>query len=127
MKAFRLAVLASVLCVAAQASIYDYTEQQIGTGSLDGVAFANALVTIVLTADTSGVTPTSTPGLYDNRGVATLTVAGISGVATFSGVSQVFVNQGGAVGIGNGATTSAVADVLDTVSPIFTTYGLATP
>ena len=70
--------------------------------------------------------------------MATLTVAGISGVATFSGVSQVFVNQGGSVGIGNGPNSSAVPDVLEyclsrfglfnvwTVNPDWPVTGIAT-
>jgi hypothetical protein len=111
MKAFRLAVLATGLCIAAQANVYDYTEQQIGSGSLGGTTFTNALVTISPTADTSGITPGFYPGLLVDNSVATLTVAGIPGVATFDGVSDVFSNQSSGVGV------SATEPALSASSP----------
>jgi len=128
MKAFRLAVLAAGLCVAAQANIFDYTEQLTGSGSLGGVPFLNDSVTIVLTANTLGVTAGFYSSLLVNNGVATVTVAGIPGVATFGGISDVFSTQSGVVGISNGVSLNGFnTDIVDIFNSGLLGYALSTP
>jgi len=65
-----------------QASPITYTETSIASGSLGGTSFSDALVTVVLTADTSGVIEFS-PGGFVNKGTATLKIDGL-GTATFN-------------------------------------------
>jgi hypothetical protein len=81
-----LLTLAAVAAIAmpgqlAQAAPITYTLASTGTGTLGGVAFTNASVTLTLSADTSGVTFVS-PALF-NPGTATVNVAGV-GMATLT-------------------------------------------
>jgi hypothetical protein len=67
-----------------QAAVITYTETSIASGTLGATPFTDALVTIALTADTSGVvSDPGFPGLLYNEGTATLTIAGL-GTATFN-------------------------------------------
>lgn len=63
-----------------------YTANSIASGTLGGVPFLNALVTVTLVGDTSGVVewaPSYLPGVLFNEGSATVTVDGV-GTATFN-------------------------------------------
>jgi hypothetical protein len=69
-----------------QAAPITYTIESIASGSLGAAPFTNALVTIELTADTSGafeLDPVGAPGLFVNQGTATVTIDGL-GTATFN-------------------------------------------
>jgi hypothetical protein len=86
----RLEVLIAALAMIAvlgwaaptHAAAITYTISSTASGSLGATPFTNALVTVALTADTSGVTEPA-PGLFFNVGTATLTVAGL-GTATLN-------------------------------------------
>ena len=68
----------------AEAIPITYTESATASGSLGGVPFSNALVTIRLTGDTANVMPfVLWPSILLNVGTATVTIAGL-GVATFN-------------------------------------------
>jgi hypothetical protein len=68
----------------AEAVPITYTESATASGSLGGVAFSNALVTIRLTSDTANVMPfVPVPSILLNVGTATVTIAGL-GDATFN-------------------------------------------
>jgi hypothetical protein len=102
-----------------------YTETVTATGTLGGVRFNDALVTLTTTADTANITSpvagfstlTGTPG--------SVTIAG-TGSATFSFDLIVFSNQiSGVAGIEAHTTGSLYADVIDTINPTFATYDLS--
>jgi hypothetical protein len=115
------AVLTTLCCAAASAGPITFTETQSGIGSLGGTSFNNALVTIVLTSDTSTITGS---GIFYDIGPATVTVAGI-GTATFTDTMEVFSNQGNhAAGIED--AQPAMGDVLDVFNTAFDTYALNT-
>lgn len=68
----------------AEAIPITYTESATVSGSLGGVAFSDALMTITLTGDTANVMPYSPlPSILLNVGTATVTIAGL-GAATFN-------------------------------------------
>jgi len=115
-------VFLTTLCgVAASAGPITYTETQNGIGSLNGTAFNNVLVTLVLTADTSAIT--GGPSIFLLRGPATVTVAGI-GTATFTDTIHVFVNQTSTVAGFEDETMTR--DILNTFNAGFSTYALNT-
>ena len=66
-----------------------YTDQVVGSGTLGGTAFTNALVIVTLVGETGNVV-SSPPSVY-NTGTATVNVAGI-GVATFLDTFAVYVD-----------------------------------
>ena len=121
MGAIRTLVVGAFCGLAAVAGPITFTETQSGIGTFNGTPFNNALVTIVLTGDTSGVT-NPVPGVLNLPGTMTITVAGIgSGTLTDAGV--VFVNMSGAVGMED---LTIPADILDTHNAGFLGYGLTT-
>jgi hypothetical protein len=65
-----------------QAAAITYTTVSIASGTLGATPFTDALVTVELTADTSGVIE-PVPGIFFNVGTAMLTIAGL-GTATFN-------------------------------------------
>jgi hypothetical protein len=81
-------LIAAVTCLLcgpfARAGLITYTEQAIATGSLGANSFSGALVTITFSGNTSNV-KNPLAGIFTNTvGVATVTVAGIVGTATFT-------------------------------------------
>lgn len=82
-----MAALGSLgLALPAHAAPISYTITAIASGSLGGVDFADALMTVTLVGETSAVTqplPDDLPDLLANHGVATVTIAGL-GTATFN-------------------------------------------
>jgi hypothetical protein len=119
---FLVALVLGVTARAANATPITYTESGVATGSLDGVAFRDALVTITLTGDTTGAT--GGPGFFTNAGPATVNVAGFS-PATLLGSIIVFDNTS-TPGAGIEDLTAG-GDILDTLlDPAFATYGLTT-
>ena len=90
-----LATLTLTLAVSASASLMTYSESDTISGTLGGTAFTNALVTFTLIADTSNIT--YNPNFYgqgwkfyENKGVTTAQVAGITGTATLTGAFEVY-------------------------------------
>lgn len=83
-----------------QAAAITYTTVSTASGTLGGTPFTNALVTVTLTGDTTGVEPSIfAPGWLQNIGTATLSVAG-GGTATFNspnGYAALLADFGGPV------------------------------
>src|SRR5262249_43752168 len=92
----------SVLFVAnAKAIPITYTETATISGSLNGVSFANKLLTLIGTGDTAAVTPASSPGFngFTNPVTATFSVAG-TGSGSLTGSYHAFANNiAGSAGI----------------------------
>jgi len=84
-----------------------YTETATITGSLNGVSFANKLLTLIGTGDTTAVVPVSpSPGFkgFTNPVTATFSVAG-TGSGSLTGSYDVFANNvAGSVGFTNETT-----------------------
>lgn len=124
------AVLATLCCAAASAATITFTETQNGSGSLNGTSFSNALVTIVLTSDTSTITAGLKPGHFLDAGTATVTIAGF-GAATFTDTMEAIANQddpdaGIFADAGIGDETSDLI-LLATTNSGFSTYDLNGP
>jgi hypothetical protein len=120
---FKLLLPAALLCGAANANLIVYTEQGTVSGSLGGVGFTNATMTLVLTGDTLNVTNPSS-GLFQNAGPATVAISGI-GSGTFLDSIIVFDFQPNqAAGFEDIAKPS---DILDTfLAPPLGSYDLTT-
>ena len=117
----KTAVLITLCCAAASAGPIIFTETQNGIGSLGGTTFTNALVTIVLTTDTSTITGSS--GVFFDIGPATVTVAGI-GTATFTDTIEAVVNQTTSIAGFSDETTNRA--ILFDLNAAFSTYALNT-
>jgi hypothetical protein len=109
----------------AAASPIEYTETATGSGTLNGTAFTNDLITITAFGDTTGVI-TVMPGFFANPGaVGTVTVSGV-GSDTLP-ISVVFVMQAPPLGPSAGfADPVQNAAILDTGDSAFSTYALNT-
>jgi Transposase, Mutator family len=125
--------LGAVLAIAVAASIHTasadpitYTESASATGSLGSNSFTNALVTITVQADTSGVISCFGIALC-NLGTGSVSVAGV-GTATFTNMIDAFVanSNTGAVHSAAGIFHPSIGDILDTLSSVFATYSLTT-
>jgi hypothetical protein len=119
----RVLLSASVLVltgVAAHAETLTYTESAVVSGSLDGTAFRDALVTLTATGDSADVTGS---GIYTIVLPTELTIAGV-GSTMFTDSIQFVSNTGGALG-GVGDNTNDAA-VLFTDNAAFSTYNLQT-
>ena len=112
----------------AAASPIEYTETATGSGTLNGTAFTNDLITITAFGDTTGViTVMPAPGgFFVNPGVvATVTVSGVGSDTLPNAV--VFVIQAPPLGPSAGfADSVSNAAILDTVDSAFSTYALNT-
>lgn len=98
-----------------------YTEQAVGSGSLDGVAFTDATVVLTMINDTANVI--GGPALFENIGTATVSVAD-GAPETFTDAMEVF-SAPAIPGVGFSDLTLGV-DILDNVNSTFATYGLTT-
>jgi len=98
-----------------------YTGQTTASGSLNGVGFSNASITLTMMNNTASVTQPSS-GLFENFGTITLNVSGFAPV-TFTDETDVFSNQNVTT---VGFTDQSVSDILDFDSTPFSTYALAT-
>ena len=111
----------------AAASPIEYTETATGSGTLNGHAFTNDLITITAFGDTAGVmNPPMPAGFFVNPGVAaTVTVSGVGSDTLPNAV--VFVFQGPPLGPSAGFADSVQnAAILDTGDSAFSTYALNT-
>jgi hypothetical protein len=117
-----LIVLAGVGLVRAEP--ITYTTSAMGSGSLGGVNFTNALMTIALVGDTNAVMMTS-PGFWQVLDISgTVTVAGV-GTGTFIIPVGTFDNQNVSVA-GNQSRGTGEPDILDVSNPAFLSYDLRT-
>jgi len=126
---FGVVILAALSGVAgtARASLITYTEEGTATGSFNGTAFSDALITITATADTSSISNPSSD-VFVNTAVTTVTVAGLTG--TFTDVIQAYavhILSIPDVAAGFRDVTLGGNDLLATISPAFSTYDLSTP
>lgn len=136
-----LGALISVLCVAHTAAVpITYTETGAISGSLGGIDFLDATITITGSGDTDNITH-GQPCCFGNRlGVSTVTfdLAGF-GTGTFTDLVGVFVNQtnlggpsnplpGEETGISGAGFSDATLNfaILFTVDPVFATWDLST-
>jgi len=70
-----------------------YTETAIASGSLGGTIFTDALITLTLIGDTTGVVqplPDELPDFRFNPGTATITIAGLGTATIFNGTAIIF-------------------------------------
>lgn len=118
----RLLLLAALTAIPASAdTLLTYTETVTTSGTLDGSAFTNQLVTITLTGDANGVMNFGSELL--STGPASVTVAHV-GSDTFTdsmAVLEVPLNQTGGI-----SDRSISDDVLDTINSAFASYALNT-
>ncbi len=98
-----------------------YTEQAVGSGSLDGVAFTGATVVLTMVNDTANVI--GGPTLFENIGTATVSVAA-GAPETFTDTTEVF-SAPAIPSVGFSDLTLGF-DILDNVNSTFATYDLTT-
>src|SRR5258708_5458983 len=116
-------VVAGSTGLAAHAAPSTYTFSGTATGTLNGVAFANAAVAIDAVGDTSGVTQGG--GVCCNRVTSTRFSISGAGAGTVTDSLDIFNNQGNAaVGLQRGLCTGL--DWTDIFHAAFGTYALAT-
>jgi len=100
----RIALAMSILCIAAPgafAAPITYTMSGPVSGTLNGVAFTNAQITLVGTGDTStiGAPGCSLPVVCNSLSSLTFTIAGV-GSGTVTNTMIIFDNQNIGVGLG---------------------------
>ena len=133
--------LALTFSLAASAGPITYTLTSTGTGTLGGVPFTDAVVTVTLVADTStviiGIVVPPNPWLF-NPGTATVSVAGL-GTATFTdsiGIFSTFndptptlfgVPVVAILDLSNPSDPSSGTGILGQAGPELLGYGLQTP
>ena len=101
-----------------------YTEQATASGSLNGVPFTSAMVTLTMNNDTGSITGAAP--LFTNIGAVMVTINGST--ATFSDITQVVSNQSSTIvspNAGFGDNTEDLA-ILFTMNASFATYDLST-
>jgi hypothetical protein len=126
----RILVIAALLWISnlcqTHAGLITYTESVVATGTIGSQSFSDALVTLTLTADTSGITESS--GVFStSAAMATVNIASI-GNATFTN-DLVFFNEPGAseAGFEDFSAVGGSAVVLAIFSASLDTYELASP
>jgi hypothetical protein len=125
----RAIVCATLLAATATSSLafpITYTQQVIASGSIGGVAFADASVVLTMSNDTTNVQQ-PTPITFQVVGTATVRV-GAGAAHTFSDPAGVFLDTGDTL-IGFGTTDQFGVPnqyVLAESNPAFATYDLAT-
>jgi len=116
-----LAIGALLAGGAANSAPITYTESATISGSLDGAAFSDALITITGTSDTTTV---FNDGLFRNDVTASFLISG-TGSGNFTDVIQVFANQG-KIAAGFDDFTLGQSSILDTFNAAFGSYDLTT-
>jgi hypothetical protein len=96
-----------------------YTETDIASGSLNGVAFTDASILLTMNNDTTNIT--GGPSLFENVGIITVSING-GAPATFTSLASLVFSNQSVPGVGFDASP----DILDTVSASFATYALNT-
>lgn len=108
---------------AAHAQTATYTESATASGTLNGVSFSDALVTFTATGDASAVTNPAA-GFYENVVTVVGTVQGL-GSFTVSTPTDFFSNETHGIAGVTAPWETESADILDTASPAFDSYDLA--
>jgi hypothetical protein len=123
---FGVVVSAVLFCGlgAAQAEGITYTFDATGSGSLGGVAFANAAFTITVTADTLSIVNCGGSVLSVDSLSADISITGFD-TATILSSTRLFDNNGASV-LGFSQGSCAGFDYLDISNSAFATYNLAT-
>ena len=125
LKAAFILACCMMLAAFASATPITYTETAIASGSLGGVSFTDATVTLTMNGDTSDVADEG-GGFFQNIGTLLLDVSGV-GTATFtSGSYGVFDNETFSPPAAGGFQFSPNASILDTFDNAFATYDLTT-
>lgn len=122
MTLLKTSLLVALTAAAACADSIVVTESIVTSGSLDGVAFTNALVTVSFGGDTDLITNPST-GRFELLGVGGVNVAAV-GADLFTDTMKAFVNQTG--GFGGIVDNPSGFVVLDNLNAAFATYALNT-
>jgi hypothetical protein len=125
-----VALFVSLGTATARADILTYTETVTASGALDGTAFSDALVTLMLTGNTSDISSAFGGTLFYLAGPTTVSVAGI-GTDTFTDSVPVFDNQlhpfaGFFLQCAPPAAPTCGEVVLATVDNAFASYDLST-
>jgi hypothetical protein len=116
-----LLFLALTAIAASADTLLTYTETMTTSGTLDGTAFTNQLVTIALTGDVNGIMNFGSELLL--TGPASVTVAHV-GSDTFTDAMAAFVVPASHTG---GISDHSISDdVLDTINSAFASYALNT-
>jgi len=116
---FAFALILSMRSV--EGGAISYTEMAVGSGSLGGMAFTNELITLTVTADTTGVMNPS-PGFFTVlSSLATVSVASV-GSGTLAVGSFIFDRQS----VQTAGLELGVPDILDITNAAFATYDLTT-
>ena len=98
----------------------------IATGSLGASSFVNSLVTLTAVGDTSNVLSGTSSELF--VAAVSINIAALGTTASLTGTADVFSCdvRGFSSTVGITDDSGVVADILDTVSGAFSTYGLTT-
>jgi hypothetical protein len=124
-----LAALTDLMCCAsaAESDGITFTETAIASGSLDEIAFTDALVTLTMTVDTSTIRSPS-PGFFTafltGFVPATVSVAGVGSDTFVVGVDVFLYQPESAAGFLD--TGDIAADIPDTLNEAFDNYALST-
>jgi hypothetical protein len=121
------AFLAGAITLAASqatAATITYTDSGIGSGSIGGTAFSNALITLTGVGDTGAVVPFGSQ-FSNNVFPLTIDIAGI-GTATYNGGSPAFAFTNHTPGTIGGGFGGSSAFVFGTFSANFASYDLST-
>jgi hypothetical protein len=107
----------------AGASSITYTESTTDTGSLNGIAFSSAAITMTFTGDTANVTSPESQIFVNEIGTLIVNIASL-GSATFTDATQAVANHGNDLaGFGDNTID---AFILGTEYPALAIYALAT-
>jgi hypothetical protein len=118
-------MLMCVVASPARADSVTYTETVTATGTLNGQAFTDALVTLIATGDTSDVNTSGAPVSAHIPVSIDLTIAGI-GSTMFTDQTSVLSNVGGGGLIGMSDLTNNFSIMLTANSALETFYDLET-
>jgi hypothetical protein len=118
----RTLLFVAASAIAANATIITYTESVTTSGTLDGTAFTNKLVTLTLTGDTASIS--GGPSIFVLNGPATVNVAGV-GSDSFTDQISVFSNQ--TTSIAGFTDNTKGFDMLRTTNAAFSSYNLNGP
>jgi hypothetical protein len=104
-----------------------YTETATATGSLNGVAFTNATILLMMNNDTTNVTgtPPGAPTLFENFGTATVSVNGGAAVTFTDPLIEVFSAQAVSPATVGFSDVTRGLDILDDATVSFAGYALA--
>lgn len=126
-----LAAACSLTSFPVAAGPITYVVQTTASGSLDGVSFTNAPITVTLVGDTSGIVslnPATQNFSLANPGTATLVISGVGGAVLTDPMYAVStLNTPFDGGYGVGIIDPSVAMLVDGIDPSLQGYNLATP